>query len=389
MVCPKVCSKKYWGLTKMAVDRSQFINQIEAGLKANKDFTKFYISIKKNQKIIQKVIDYSNKQWDKKTRISQAKTTLLNERNKEYNNNLNFTENSPLNIIADIYFDFLPDTTWTKKRIASYNLYCRQALGKMKIKDIKKVHIDSLRKSMETKGHKKQTENGCKPRTIIQVLSKVLKPILEYALSNDVIQKIPQVEAPKIDKKDRKKKVVKASEKFVTLFKTIMTLYADDPFYRALFLFAWYGRRWNEIRTLEWSDIDFKENSYTIRDINNKIGEDQTYDLPFHINEALQNIQDNNQGAVFKSPVTGGLLHPPKKQLAKIKKIADIPELTMHYFRHILVSAMGEAGTASTVLSASLGHTNLKTVNDYYLSANHTKASQEANKAIANLTNNN
>jgi len=29
-----------------------------------------------------------------------------------------------------------------------------------------------------------------------------------------------------------------------------MTLYADDPFYRALFLFAWYGRIWNEIRTL-------------------------------------------------------------------------------------------------------------------------------------------
>ena len=73
----------------MAVDRSQFINQIEAGLKANKDFTKFYISIKKNQKIIQKVIDYSNKQWDKKTRISQAKTTLLNERNKEKVLNIN------------------------------------------------------------------------------------------------------------------------------------------------------------------------------------------------------------------------------------------------------------------------------------------------------------
>ena len=58
----------------------------------------------------------------------------------------------------------------------------------------------------------------------------------------------------------------------------------------------------------------------------------------------------------------------------------------MHYFRHILVSAMGEMGTAGTVLSAALGHTNLKTVNDFYLSANHTKASSEANKAIEIIT---
>lgn len=372
----------------MAVDRSQFINQIEKGLKANKDYTKFYMNFKRDKKVVQRVLDYSHKQWDKRTRTTKAKMEFINEKNKEPSQNINFTENSPLNIIADTYFSFLPDTTWTKKRIASYNLYCRPSLGKMKIKDIKKVHIDSLRKSMETKGHKKQTENGCKPRTIIQVLSKILKPILEYAHSNDTIQKVPQVEAPKIDKKDRKKKVVKASEKFIVLFKAIMTLYEHDPFYRSLFLFAWYGRRWNEIRTLEWSDIDFNENSYTIRDINNKIGEDQTYDLPFHIKEALQGIQDNNKGIVFKSPVTGGLLYPPKKQLAKIRKIADISELTMHYFRHILVSAMGEAGTASTVLSASLGHTNLKTVNDYYLSANHTKASQEANTTIEMITSN-
>ena len=60
----------------------------------------------------------------------------------------------------------------------------------------------------------------------------------------------------------------------------------------------------------------------------------------------------------------------------------------MHYFRHILVSAMGETGTANTVLSASLGHTSLQTVNDYYLSANHTKASAQANQAITKLLEN-
>ena len=64
------------------------------------------------------------------------------------------------------------------------------------------------------------------------------------------------------------------------------------------------------------------------------------------------------------SPMTEKELYPPKRQLERLKEQAKIPELTMHYFRHILVSAMGELGTATTVLSASLGHTNLDTVNN-------------------------
>ena len=58
----------------------------------------------------------------------------------------------------------------------------------------------------------------------------------------------------------------------------------------------------------------------------------------------------------------------------------------MHYFRHILVSAMDELETATTVLSASLGHVNLDTVNYFYLSANHIKTSKEANIVINKLT---
>lgn len=48
---------------------------------------------------------------------------------------------------------------------------------------------------------------------------------------------------------------------------------------------------------------------------------------------------------------------------------------------------MGEIGTASTILSASLGHTNLNTVNQFYLSANHTKGSAIANEMIGSIVN--
>ncbi len=58
----------------------------------------------------------------------------------------------------------------------------------------------------------------------------------------------------------------------------------------------------------------------------------------------------------------------------------------MHYFRYILVSAMDEVETVATILSASLGHTNLKAVNQFYLSASHKKSSKEANIVIDTIT---
>lgn len=54
----------------------------------------------------------------------------------------------------------------------------------------------------------------------------------------------------------------------------------------------------------------------------------------------------------------------------------------MHYFRHILLSAMAEFGTTSTILSASLEHTNLNTLYQFYLNANHKKTSQITNQNI-------
>ncbi|MBA1432854.1 MAG: tyrosine-type recombinase/integrase, partial [Epsilonproteobacteria bacterium] len=206
---------------------------------------------------------------------------------------------------------------------------------------------------MEKQGHSKQTVNGCSPRTIKKVLVQILKPILTYAYENKVISEIPIIKAPK---QHRNKKIVQsATEKFTILYKEISKLYQEDPFYRALFLFALYGRRWNEIRTLHWQEVDFSQNTYTILAKYNKLGIDQHYDLPSLIKAALIDIQDNHEGLIFKSPITQKELYSPKRQLERIRKATGIEKLTMHYFRHILVSAMGEHGIANTILSASLG----------------------------------
>lgn len=371
----------------MAININDYPNEIETGLKANKDYNKFLYRFKKDGITKRGIIDVSDKNWDKRTRISKAKSELDNLKSKEIISNKDFNSKSTLNKVAELYFSTgVENSQWNKELYDMYKLYVHDLIGTKKVTDIKKLQIDLVHKSMLTSGKSKQTVNGCSPRTIRKVIIQALKPVMNYALENGLIEKLPTF--PDIKPSKKKKRVSEAGIKLATLFKTIMGLYKDDPFYRALFLFALYGRRWNEIRTLYWSDIDILNNTYTIRAENNKIDEEQIYDLPEPIKQALLEMQETVDGLIFKSPITNSELYPPKKQLSRIKEMAGIPELTMHYFRHILVSAMGEMGTATTILSASLGHTNLQTVNDYYLSANHTKGSVAANKMIGTIINN-
>ena len=167
----------------MAVDRAQYTEAIEKGLKADPSYTKFYINFKLEGKIKQRVIDYSNKDWDKRTRIAKAKAELLAEKDKQINTGVNFNENSRLNDVAEIYFEKACEVSnWTKERKDGYKLYCKDGIGNKRIKDIRQVDIDSLRKSMEQKGRSKQTQNGCSPRTIKKVLVQILKPIMNMFL---------------------------------------------------------------------------------------------------------------------------------------------------------------------------------------------------------------
>ncbi len=367
----------------MAVDRKQFINKVDTGLKTDKDYKKFYINVKQDGKIKQKVLDYTNKDWDKRTRIAKAKSELLKMKELTSNTGLNINENSTLEQVGDAYFNTQESSDWKNELKRTYSVHIKILIGKKKIKDIKRIHLDSVVSSMRKKGRTKQTENGCSPRTIKKAMSEALRPILQYAVDNEVISKLPVFPEIKINRK--KKTVSNASEAFTILYATINELYKDNPFYLTIFLFLFFGRRWNEVRTLQWSDIDLQKNIYTIRAENNKIGQDQTYDIPLPIRNSLHNIQDDHIGLIFKSPVSGKELHPPKVQVKKIRDASGVEKLTLHYFRHILVSALGEMGTAGTILSASLGHTNLSTVDNFYRTANHTKASIEANETIGRL----
>jgi len=364
------------------------------GLKANKDYTKFYYRFKIDGREHYKLIDYTKKTWTPAVRKKNATAEATKYKDEKLSNDSDFDLETTFTHLTEEYIKnkwgakynkddkkWSADSKWSNEKITMIDHYIYPHIKSKKASAIKERDIDKIKLAMEKQGHGRQNKDGCSPRTIRKVLLQVLKPILEYGYRNGALRKMPEFDVPN---KPDKKEVDNGTQQLTTLYKTITTLYKDNHFYRALFLFALYGRRWNEIRTLKWTDINFDEECYTIRPENSKIKKKKTYTLAKDIKDSLIHFQDDN-GLVFVSPVTGRELSLPKTQIAKIKKESGIEELTLHYFRHIMATALSDVGMVGTVLSASLGHNNSQTVDNYYRTANSLKGSQEATTAIEHI----
>ena len=315
----------------MAIDYSQFIysnsnkeaKDLSRGIQANKNFTKFLYIFRVQGKLFRKIFDFKRStELGKAELIKKANSEAEKYRNQkeaELNTETAFTFDTKFEQLAKEYIENKCNagTKWTKEKETMLDHYIYPQIKNKKASTIKERDIDRIRTSMEKSGRGRQNKDGCSPRTIRKVLLQVLKPTLEYGLRNGAINRIPEIDVPS---KPKKKSVKGGTEKLTLLYKTIHTLYKEDSFYRALFLFAFFGRRWNEIRTLEWTDIDFVNNEYTVRAENSKIDEDKTFALPRDITEALSHFKDF-KGLVFKSPKTERELSTPKKQMEKLKEI--------------------------------------------------------------------
>ena len=233
--------------------------------------------------------------------------------------------------------------------------YDKVKIGDMQISTIKPMHIEKIISHME-KVHK------LSPRTQKSIL-EILSPLFNFATRNklmsenpaqDIIIKIPS----------QKKIVTNATEQFRKVYVGIIEYYKDNPFYQALFLFGFTGRRKSEILNLKWENVDLINDYYWIEDTKN--GEKQRYPLPLMIKDPLMRIPDDKVGLVFKSPIN------PRKPLSGIdrpmrnlKKHVGIDNLTLHYMRNILVSTLAEQGTEAVTLSGILGHKDINTINKY------------------------
>jgi len=404
----------------------------ESNLRIHKtDNTRFLFDFRANDKRYRKTFRIEATDWDKKQCIREAKKELQKFKD-DIENGYDTSKGLTLNKLFELYYENLDQRkigTIQQKRI--YNRYIEDSLGKTKITSLKELHFKAIIRTLE--------ERGLKPKTIKGTL-EVLKPLFKFAIRNKFIKESP-VNYLTVKVPNQKKIVTGATELFQQVYDAIVTLYKDEPFYQALFLFGFTGRRRTEILTLKWENIDFTNNYYWIEDTKND--DKQKYKLPDMCKEQLLKIHDTKRGLVFKSPINGGVISNIDRQMRHIIKylalkycddnpiyqaytilkvkektleyinslkwsdkilddIQDVlskyhgrkvgyifkdlqvekfDKLSPHYMRNILVSMLAEQKTEAIVLSAILGHRDVNTINKY-LSINHFKGSEEALKKM-------
>lgn len=356
----------------MAINTKEFVRAIDTNLKANNDFTRFLIRYKIDGKAKRKILDFNEKSWDKRTRISKAKIYAAEFKESKINPQSELDENIKLNTFINMHFKQLPNTTWTTTKMKHYSNYIKKCLGDKKVVDIRQMHIKECIKSQE--------ELELAPRTIKTTL-EILNPVFKEAIANRLILLNP-CEGVKIKLPKTKKTVLNASKELAEIMATIIKEFENDPFYLSFYLFAIQGRRKGEIINLRWENIDFVNDKYLIEDTKNN--EHQTYHLPSVIKPKLEKFKKES-GWVFESSINrGNKIVNVEKQTNRIKK--HIPNFTLHRLRNVIVSAMSQQGLSATLLSGVLGHNNTTTLSKY-LTLSYEEGSKAANEIIENIAN--
>ena len=250
-----------------------------------------------------------------------------------------------------------------------YNNQIQKELGAMQIEEIKPYHLQRLLNDLADNEYSDGT---------IQLAKTILTGMFREAVRNEVIIKNPSdyIEIPK-------GKPLQQPVAFTKDEQAIFVEYAKRSSLCNLFLLGLYtGMRGGELCALQWSDIDFDSKTINIQHTLKFVtGKGYLLDKPKTISscrqipmmpqaEELLRKQTVDTDFVFAGPVTKNQLQAAiKRILGEMKKDSvDFPYFTMHSTRHTFATRCAEAGMKPEVLQHILGHSELSTTMDIYVS---------------------
>jgi integrase len=367
----------------MAIDKKSYSKTNDAGIKIHKDGIKFWFDFVVEGKRYSRLWS-SQKSHSPKDRLKTARRELDRIKDEIIHDN---SLSSDVNATVRDYWEKLKIVKgWNDILIRNYDYYFEKHLSKLakiKIRDVKATQFTSLNVTLK----------DFAPATRKKAY-EILKPLFDLAVEDDLIAKSPikKGHIPVRKQLEEKKVITDAVNKYKKIYATIHQLFGSDdvvvisdtksiqcnenPHHRALFLFGFYGRRLQEVLTLQWEDINFETNEYIVRGSNSKVNTDMTFALARDVRDALLEFVDT-RGNVF-------MIKHTKDHYPKIRLISGIEEFTFHWMRNLSVSALSAMGASLGDLTALLGHNDSSTLKKY-LSLQRETATRNTNDISAKL----
>lgn len=361
----------------MAINVSEFQNTKHTGLKIHNDRITFLFDIRVLGKRHRRKWK-ANKLHSKSDRLKTAYNKLESFRDEiEHKNTITANVDATVNE----YWEKLKIVKgWKPELIKNYNYYYDKhlsVLSNIKIVKIKPSHFTDLNVSLNSYALATQKK-----------AYEILKPLFDLAVEDEIIIKTPikKSHIPVRKQLEEKKIVTDASLKYRKIHSAIHQLYGIDevvkvgdvnikctvnPHHRALFLFGFYGRRLKEVTSLQWKDINFKNNSYIIRGSNSKVNTDMNFALPSDVREALLEFVTDSENVFHIKHV--------KDHYPKIRLLSGIDDFSFHWMRNLSVSALSAMGASLGDLTALLGHNDSSTLKKY-LSLQRESATKNTNE---------
>ena len=330
----------------------------------------YYITYKKDFNGINK--KYKSKRYMTKSEAQQAERLFLMKRDNPINKSFTF--------VAESYFEELyqirkESTVYSYKNAYKKNIW--PYFKDFSINEINISIINNWKLEMAKKGLK---------TTYLNKLYEILKAIFDYSMKNYGLAINSVAIAGRFQQKNDAVVPDKEKLRYITYenFNKLISV-IDDITWKTFFIFLYYtGMRKGEVQALTWNDIDFNNNEIIVNKTlyskiagkciitstkNNrnrviKMNKTLREQLQLYKKEMMKYTDFDNKWFVF-----GNTRFLPLTNIDRYKshyfKLAGIPEITIHEFRHSHVSLLineyiksGQTDTAKFFLMMSdrMGH---------------------------------
>lgn len=267
------------------------------------------------------------------------------------------------------------------------NLYVIPSIGRLKLKDLKAMHLQKMYADLLKNGATYRT-GGISPITVRHIHGMMHRALQNAVRWQIVPRNVAQmVELPRVDKKET---TVLTREQVQQLVEAA----SGHELYIPILLAVTTGMRYAEIFGLAWKDVDLEKRTiyirqqlvrtkgeYRLTEPKSKSSEriislSESLVVPLRRHKAEQSQQQkwlfgpeyNKDELVCCRPEDGQPYSatPVRRKFRSLLEKADLPDIRIHDLRHTVATLLLEQGVHPKVVSELLGHANIGITLDRY-----------------------